>query len=166
MGEKRISLRHEGGLRFVATTGSGHAVAVDNAIGNTAPRPTELLLAAIAGCTAMDVVEILGKKRQTLAGYAVEVSGTQRETAPNVFTEIVVTHVVEGDVETEAVRRSIELSATKYCTVSAQVATGVARVSHRYRILRPTGAQRGPAEESAEVVVTGPLKELDRPPVA
>jgi len=101
MGEKRISLRHEGGLRFVATTGSGHAVAVDNAIGNTAPRPTELLLAAIAGCTAMDVVEILGKKRQTLAGYAVEVSGTQRETAPNVFTEIVVTHVVEGDVETE-----------------------------------------------------------------
>jgi len=166
MGEKRLGLRHEGGLRFVAATGSGHDVVMDNAAGNTGPRPTELLLAAIAGCTAMDVVEIMTKKRQVMAMYGVEVSGVQRESAPNVFTEIAVTHVVEGDVETEAVRRSIELSATKYCTVSAQIATGVARISHRYRILRPAGAEHGPAEESAEVVVTGPMKELAAAPAS
>jgi putative redox protein len=160
MAEKRVSMQHQGGLRFVATTTSGHEIAVDNAEGNSAPRPTELLLAAIAGCTAMDVVEIMRKKRQEFARYSVEVSGTQRETAPNVFLEITIVHTVEGDVDAEAVRRSVELSATKYCTVSAQVGSGVARISHRYLIKRPVGATHGSAEESAEVVVTGPLLEI------
>jgi putative redox protein len=139
---------------------------MDNAAGDTGPRPTELVLAAIAGCTAMDVVEILAKKRQVVTGYGAEVSGVQRETAPNVFTDITVLHVVEGDVETAAVRRSIELSATKYCTVSAQVASGVARISHRYVIRRPAGAANGPAEESDEVIVTGPLKDLPAAPAS
>jgi Predicted redox protein, regulator of disulfide bond formation len=110
----------------------------------------------------MDVVEILAKKRQAYDRYSTEVSGTQREKAPNVFTDITVVHVVEGNVETEAVRRSIELSATKYCTVSAQLASGVARISHRYLIRRPGAGEPGapPAEESAEVVVTGPLRDF------
>ncbi len=158
MGEKQVSLRHEGGMRFVARTSSGHDVVVDNASGDSGPRPTELVLAAIAGCTAMDVVEIMAKKRQIMDHYAVEVTGAQRETAPNVFTDITVVHVVDGEVDTEAVRRAIELSATKYCTVSAQVAAGTARISHRYTIRRP-GAS-GPSEESAEVVVTGPMKDV------
>jgi putative redox protein len=157
VGEKRVNLRHEGGLRFVAATGSRHDVVMDNAAGDTGPRPTELVLVAIAGCTAMDVVEILAKKRQVVTSYTTEVSGVQREKAPNVFTSITVVHVVEGDVETEAVRRAIELSATKYCTVSAQLASGVARISHRYLIRRPAGAANGPADESGEVVVTGPM---------
>src|ERR1035437_10816166 len=130
VGEKQVSLRHESGMRFVARTGSGHDVVVDNGTGNTGPRPTELILAAIAGCTAMDVVEILAKKRQTADSYSVEVNGIQREKAPNVYTDITVRHVIEGAVDTEAVRRSIELSATKYCTVSAQIAGGPARISH------------------------------------
>lgn len=167
MGEKRVGLRHDGGLRFVATTGSGHDVVMDNAAGESGPRPTELLLAAIAGCTAMDVVEILAKKRQPYTSYSTEVTGVQRETAPNVFTEITVVHIVEGDVETAAVRRSIELSATKYCTVSAQIASGAARISHRYLIRRPAGAVAGPAEESGEVLVTGPMRDvLTTQPVA
>jgi putative redox protein len=144
----------------VAATGSGHDVIIDNSAGDTGPRPTELLLVAIAGCTGMDVVEILAKKRQVVTRYATEVSGVQRETAPNVFTEITILHVVEGDVETEAVRRSIDLSATKYCTVSAQIASGVARISHRYLIRRPDGAANGAAEEDGEVVVTGPNKDV------
>jgi putative redox protein len=159
LGTKHVSLRHEAGLRFVATTGSGHEIVIDNAAGDTGPRPTELVLAAIAGCTAMDVVEILAKKRQPVTGYRTEVSGSQREQSPNVYLEIDVTHFVEGDVETEAVRRSIELSATKYCTVSAQIATGVACIRHRYRIDRPAGSSR-PAQETGEVVVTGPKLEL------
>jgi putative redox protein len=160
MSEKHVSMRHEGGMRFVATSGSGHDVAVDNAEGDSAPRPTELLLAAIAGCTAMDVVDILRKKRQAVDSYAVEVSGVQRDQPPpNVFLEITIRHTVGGAVDTEAVRRSIELSATKYCTVSAQVAAGVARISHRYVIKRPAGGP-GPAEEEGEVVVTGPLRDV------
>jgi putative redox protein len=160
LGEKQVRLRHEGGMRFVARSGSGHDIAIDNATGNTGPRPTDLLLAAIAGCTAMDVVDILAKKRQVVDGYAVNVTGTQREKAPNVFTDITVLHIVEGDVETEAVRRSIELSATKYCTVSAQVAAGVARISYRYTIKRPGAEGAPPTEESGEVVVTGPHKDV------
>jgi putative redox protein len=132
---------------------------MDNAAGNSGQRPTELALAAIAGCTAMDVVDILAKKRQVVDGYAVEVAGTQRDKPPHVYTDITVLHIVQGDVETEAVRRAIELSATKYCTISAQFASGVARISHRYKISRPaTGA--APAEEEAEVVVSGPMRDV------
>ena len=160
MGEKWVSLRHEGGLRFVASTGSGHDVIIDNATGNTGPRPTELVLAAIAGCTAMDVVEIMAKKRQVVDRYSVEVSGTQREKAPNVYTDMTITHIVEGDVDTAAVARSIELSATKYCTVSAQLAAGPARLVHRYTIKRPGSGATPPSEESGEVVVTGPMRDV------
>lgn len=160
MGQKHVSLTLTGGSRFVARSGSGHDIVIDNAAGNTGPRPTELVLAALAGCTAMDVVEILAKKRQIVDGYSVEVAGTQREKAPNVYTEITVLHVVEGNVDTEAVRRSIELSATKYCTVSAQLASGVARITHRYTIKRPAAAGDAPTEESGEVVVEGPNNDV------
>ncbi|MGA2513106.1 MAG: OsmC family protein [Candidatus Limnocylindrales bacterium] len=160
MGEKKVSLRHDGGLRFVARTGSGHDVVVDDVRGDTGPRPTDLVLVALASCTAMDVVEIMAKKRQVMSGYSVEVGGTQREKAPNVFTELTVTHLVEGNVETAAVRRSIELSATRYCTVSAQFAAGPARVSHRYRIRRPGLDGAPPTEEEGEVVVTGPMMDV------
>ena len=160
MGEKRVSLRHEGGLRFVAGTGSGHEIVIDNAAGDTGARPTELVLAAIAGCTAMDVVEIMAKKRQVVDRYSVQVTGTQREKAPNIYTDITILHVVEGNVETAAVARSIELSATRYCTVSAQLAGGPARLSHRYTIKRPGGGGIAPSEESGEVVVTGPMADV------
>ena len=159
MGSKTVRLRHDGGMRFVIGTDSGHDIVVDNSKGNSGPRPTELVLAAIAGCTAMDVVEILAKKRQAVDGYSIVTSGIQREIAPNVFTDITVEHTVEGDVETAAVRRAIELSAVKYCTVSAQFASGVARISHRYVIRRPAGSA-APSEESGEVVVTGPNKDV------
>ena len=160
MGEKQVTLSHETGLRFVARTGSGHDVVIDNASGNTGPRPTELLLAAIAGCTAMDFVDIMTKKRQPFEHYEVQVSGTQREEAPNVFLDITVRHVVTGNVDTAAVARSIELSANKYCTVSAQIAGGPARISHGYTIIRPGAGGAAAAEESAEVVVTGPNKDV------
>ena len=160
MGQKQVTLRHTGGSRFVARSGSGHDIVMDNAAGDTGARPTELVLVAMAGCTAMDVVDILAKKRQVVDGYSVEVSGSQREKPPNVYTDITVVHVVEGNVETEAVRRSIELSATKYCTVSAQLASGVARITHRYTIKRPSAAGAPPTEESGEVVVEGPNKEV------
>ncbi len=160
MGEKRVILGHEGGMRFVARTSSGHDVVVDNAVGDSGPRPTEFLLAAIAGCTAMDFVDIMAKKRQIIDRYSVEVTGTQREKAPNVFLTITVIHMVEGNVETAAVVRSIELSATKYCTVSAQIAAGPARISHRYSIKRPGAGGAPPTEESGEVVVTGPMRDV------
>jgi putative redox protein len=147
VGEKRVILGHEGGMRFVARTSSGHDVVVDNAVGDSGPRPTEFL-------------DNMAKKRQIIDRYSVEVTGTQREKAPNVFLTITVIHMVEGNVETAAVVRSIELSATKYCTVSAQIAAGPARISHRYSIKRPGAGGAPPTEESGEVVVTGPMRDV------
>jgi putative redox protein len=117
-------------------------------------RPKEALLAALAGCTAMDVAIILRKKRQGPTRYEIAVSGESADEPPRVFTSILVEHRVWGDVEPEALRRSIELSATRYCPVSAML-SAVARVEHRYLLLDAAGTSR-----EATVAVVGPDREI------
>jgi putative redox protein len=139
-------------LRFVGRTGSGHRVVLDDSAGDTGPRPSELVPLALAGCTAMDVISILRKKRQTISRYEVRAVGVQADEAPARFTRIDVVHEVEGaDVDSEAVRRAIELSATRYCVVGSTLATGVTEIHHRYVIVDLLGERRG-----GEVVVIGP----------
>ena len=140
-----------GGSSFTGEAGSGHRVAMDNEEGGTAVRPSELPLVGLGGCTAMDVADILRKKRQDVATYEVFVEAQQRESHPKVFTDIVVEHRVSGNpLDPAAVARAIELSATRYCSVTAMIATGVARIAHRYVVRNINGEYR------AEVVVTGP----------
>jgi len=154
---KTADLRHEGGLRFVARTGSGFEIAMDNGIGGSGPRPTEVLAAAIGGCTAMDIVSILEKKRQVVTRYALRVEGEQRNAHPRAFRRVVITHEVEGPaVDVEAVQRAIELSAMKYCAVSTGLASGYAAFHHRYVVISPEGA----APVEGEAAVTGPGQEL------
>jgi len=153
MAVKTADIRHHGGLRFVARTGSGFEIPMDNETGASAPRPTEVLAAAIGGCTAMDVVSILEKKRQVVSRYAVRVEAEQRETHPYALRRVTITHELEGPmVELEAVRRAIELSATRYCSVSTSLASGLAEFHHRYVVISPQGAD--PVE--GEAAVTGP----------
>lgn len=157
--EKTIELRHEGAMRFVAVTGSGHEVVFDDRVGDTAAGPTEVLLAALAACTAMDVASIMVKKRQVVDSYRVRARAVRRNAYPQVFTRIDVVHEVEGpDVAEAQVRRCIELSATKYCPISAMLAAGATEIHHRYR-LRRTGP--GGHETEGEVMVTGPFKRPD-----
>ncbi len=153
MGVRTASARLDGdGMRLVALTGSNHSIVMDSAEGDSGPRPAELLLVAQAGCTAMDVISILRKMRQAVSGYEVRVSGEQRDDPhPHVFERIRVVHVVEGNVEVEAVRRAIELSATRYCTVTGNLASGVAEIRHEYQVRDSAGE-----EHRGEVVVTGP----------
>jgi putative redox protein len=141
------------GLRFNASVGSGHSIILDSGEGNMGMRPAELLPVALAGCTGMDVISILRKKRQDITGYRIEVGGTQMDAHPNAFTRMDVTHVVEGaGVDVDAVRRAIELSATKYCSVGATLASGIVEVRHGYRVIDAvTGAV-----ESGDVLVEGP----------
>jgi putative redox protein len=154
---KTAELRHVDGLRFEATTGSGFRLEVDDEAGGAGPRPTELLAAAIGSCTAMDVVSILAKKRQVVSTYAITVRAEARETPPHAFARVEIVHRLAGPaVEVEAVRRAIELSATKYCSVSAGLASGVARILHRYVVVSPEGA----APVEGEAVVTGPAMAL------
>ena len=158
---KTARAHHAGrGLRFAIRTGSGHDLVVDDAAGDTGPRPAELLLAAQAGCAAFDVASILAKKRQPVTAYDVVVTGEQRDDPhPHVFQRIVVLHELWGPgLETAAVRRSIELSATRYCTANAMLSAGPAEIHHRYAIHRD-----GASTETGEVVVTGPHSALADP---
>jgi len=153
MPTKTATLSLEGGdLRFIATSGSGHSIVLDNATGDTGMRPAELIPAAVAGCTAMDVISILRKKRQEIDRYEVRASGEQLDEHPNAFTRIDIVHVVEGrEIDPEAVRRAIELSATKYCSVGATLSSGRVEISHSYLIRDGMGEGR-----LTQVVVTGP----------
>ena len=100
----------------------------------------------------MDVISILRKKRQEVTRYEVLSNGTQMDDHPNAFTRFDVTHVVEGpDLDVEAVRRAIELSATKYCSVGATLSSGRAEIHHSYVVRNGSGV-----ETSAEVIVLGP----------
>ncbi len=143
-------------LRFEGRTGSGHTIVLDGSQGDSGARPAELLPLALAGCTAMDVISILRKKRQEVTHYEVRTSGTQRDEAPAIFTRIDVVHDVVGpDLDVEAVRRAIELSATRYCAVGSTLATGVTEIHHSYVVTDPKGERR-----SGEVVVLGPGGEV------
>lgn len=83
-------------------------------------RPSELLMVGLAGCTGMDVIDILRKKRQAVTGFEVQVKGEQATDHPHQFVAIEVNYIVSGhNIDPEAVRRAIELSETKYCSVMA-----------------------------------------------
>jgi len=112
---------------FLATTPSGHALALDtNKERSSAPSPVELLLVALGSCTATDVAGILAKKRQQVTSYVVEVSGTRRDEHPRSYTSMKVHHIVSGkSISAKAVAQAIELSETKYCSVAATLRPAV-----------------------------------------
>jgi len=158
MAVKTANLTLEGdGLRFVAKAGSGHSIVLDDGRSDTGMRPAELVPLAVAGCTAMDVISILRKKREPVSRYEIHATGAQQDAHPHAFTRIDVVHVIEGEaISIEAVRRAIELSATKYCAVGATLSTGLTEIHHAYVVRDGTGAER-----TAEVIVTGPSESTE-----
>lgn len=110
------------GMAFQTTTPSGHNVTLDAGedVGglNTGPRPTEMLLQATAACTGIDIVSILHKMRLPLERFEMEVDGVRATEHPKKFTAIHILYVLEGDMPEERVRRAIELSVDRYCSVS------------------------------------------------
>jgi len=156
---RSASILHEGGNRFVATTGSGRTIIYGNEVPKGELSPVETLCVSLAACSAMDVISIATKKRQEITRYEIQVTANQRDEYPQVLTRAEVIHVVEGPVVDEAaIRRSIELSATKYCPVNAMLSAGATEVHHGYRV-HNTGAE--PFEAEGEVVVTGPYRRPD-----
>ena len=139
----------ETGMHFDAEAGSGHHVTLDAAEHgggqNAGFRPMEMLLVGLGGCTGMDVISILRKKRQQVTGYEVHVSGIRAEDHPMVFVEITVEHIVTGHgVQPEAVERAIQLSKERYCGAGAMLGK-VAHLTHTFRIVE--------AEEASTVAV-------------
>jgi len=151
-------IEHVGGTDFQSATGTGRSIGFGDAARGLLS-PVETVLVALGSCTAMDVISIATKKRQRLASYRIHVRGDQRAEYPQVFTEIDVVHEVTGENLSEAaIRRSIELSATKYCPVSAMISAGATVIHHRYRI-HATGQAAYEAE--GEVIATGPYARPD-----
>jgi len=111
------------GRQFVAQSGSGHQMLLDDTAGGTGPKPIELVAAGLAGCTAFDVITILRQKyHQKVTGYEVRVEADQAERPPQVFTAVRIHHVVTGvDVDKSALEEAIHLSEEKYCSVGAMV---------------------------------------------
>jgi putative redox protein len=113
------------GLSFSGTgetSGFTVALGAEPAVGgeNDGFRPSELILVGLAGCTAMDVISILEKKRQQVSAFEVKAHGERAPSHPMKFTSFLVEYVVTGkDIDSAAVERAVELSETKYCTVMA-----------------------------------------------
>jgi putative redox protein len=150
---------HVDGERFRGVTGTGREMTFGDAADANEYSPVETIVSALAACSAMDVISIARKKRQSIERYEVHGVGEQRDEYPQVLTEVTVTHEVWGpDLSEAAIRRAIELSATKYCPVNAMVSAGATQVHHRYRI-HATGAS--PFEAEGEVVTTGPYRRPD-----
>ena len=126
---------------FVGITPSGHAQTIEtNSHRGSAASPMELLLLALGGCTGVDVISILKKKRQHVTDYRIEVHGDRREEFPRAYTKLYVKHIVTGrGISEQAVASAIELSDRKYCSVAATL-RGTAEIITSYEIIEDSAA--------------------------
>jgi putative redox protein len=107
--------------RYVGSASSGHSIVMDTASEKTANSPMELVLIALCGCTASDVVGILRKKREPFTGLEVHAKAERADGYPAVYTEIKLTYRVRGSVSQKAMEDAVRLSKEKYCSVSAML---------------------------------------------
>jgi putative redox protein len=124
---------------LVGEANSGHGIVIDGSpeIGgrNLGVRPMEMMLMGLGGCTAMDVLSILKKQRQNVTDCIIEVEGQRGDNYPKVFTEIHVHFIITGrDLKDSRVKRAVDLSAEKYCSVSAMLGK-TAKITHDYKII-------------------------------
>jgi putative redox protein len=126
----KATVNWQNNMVFIGTSASGFPVQMDadSSFGGTESgiRPMEMIALGLAGCTAMDVISILRKKRQDVTQFEVRVDAPRSTDYPKVFTRAVITYVVTGrSVDEDAVLRSIELAATKYCSAQIMLESAV-----------------------------------------
>ncbi len=127
------------GFSFTATADSGFELplGVSSEAGGADDgfRPMELLLVGLAGCTAMDVISILEKKRQQVTAFEVKTQGQRAADHPRIFTDIEIEYIVTGhNIDSAAVQRAVELSESKYCSAQAMLSKA-ARITNKITIL-------------------------------
>lgn len=125
--------------RYIGDSTSRHAIAMDTAKEKTANSPMELVLIALCGCTASDVVGILRKKREPFTGLEVSAEGERAQGYPAVYTEIKLKYRVTGKVSRKAMEDAVRLSKEKYCSVSAMLEkTAKIKVEIEYAEVTPS----------------------------
>lgn len=131
----KTSVEWQEDKHFTAETGTGFKVEID---GNqtAGPRPMELILAGLGGCTSYDVMNILQKARQDVVSCVAHIDADRADTVPSVFTEIRVHFVVTGrNIKESHVARAVKLSAEEYCSASLMLERGGVNIVHSYEIL-------------------------------
>ena len=134
----RARVRWAGEVRFVGETDSGHEILMDgppeHGGQNAGPRPTEMVLQGLGGCSAFDVVHILRRARQPVTACEVEIEADRADTDPKVFTRIHLHFVVRGaGVGAKQLARAVSLSAEKYCSVARMLAC-TAAITHDWEL--------------------------------
>lgn len=115
-------LKWTDGLQFVGRAGDGPAVVLDSSDGGSGASPMQLVLMGVAGCTAIDVVVIMKKKRAKISRFEIVVNGDQAEDHPRRYTKITVEYILYGNgIKPKAVEQAITLSETKYCSAIASL---------------------------------------------
>ncbi len=128
-------VKWDGDVRFQATTGSGFDITMDGEL-KAGPRPMELMLLGLGGCTSYDVVNILKKTRQDVVDCVAEIDAERADAVPAVFTKIHVKFVVTGrGLKEKHVERAVKLSAEEYCSASLVLEKGGVEISHSYEIV-------------------------------
>jgi putative redox protein len=135
----KASVTLDKGMAFSGVSGKEFSVRMDSGPavggGDSGFRPMQLLLISLGGCTGMDVLSILRKKRQDVTNFEVLLDAKQAEEHPRVFTHIDIKYIIRGrGIRPAAVERAIELSETKYCPAQAMLAKS-AVIDHVYEII-------------------------------
>lgn len=131
----KAKISWDGEARFLAETESHHTVLMDgppeHGGKNSGPRPMEMMLMAIGGCAAFDVVHILKKGRQSIVSCDAQVEAVRSDEVPAVFTKIHLHFKVSGDnIKENIVRNAVKLSAEKYCSASIMLSKGGVEITH------------------------------------
>ncbi len=127
------------GMRLVGEANDGPAIVLDSPSApygtHSGSSPMELILIGLAGCTGMDVISIMEKKRQPMTSLQVKVKAERAEEHPHVYTKIHIEYIAYGEgVDSKALARAIELSETRYCSVSAMLSK-TAEITNSYRLV-------------------------------
>jgi putative redox protein len=134
---REIEAVWRGGGTFIGHNATGGTVQMGSLNEQAGVSPMELILVGLAGCTGVDIVDILRKKRQPLEALTVKVRGKKTKDFPKIYTEIEVTYLIWGEgIDPKAIERAIQLSEEKYCSVSAMLRATVA-ISSTYHIIGP-----------------------------
>jgi len=139
MATKKAIVQHIEGVTFMGKADSNHWIPLDGPEqfggSDAGTRPKELILIALGGCTGSDVASILTKKRVPFTNFYMNIDAEVSEEHPQVYTKINLEYVFEGkQIQKEDVEKAIELSLTKYCSVTAMLQKSV-EITHTYRIV-------------------------------
>ncbi len=132
-----VNVAWKGESAFIGQNAAGGTVQMGTLDGKPGVGPMSLLLVAIAGCTGIDIVDILKKKRLEIHDLQIKVQGNRAEDFPKIWKEIHLEYRIWGnDIPAKAMEQAIELSETKYCSVGIMLGKS-ARITHEYHIYKP-----------------------------